>query len=49
MHSLRNGAAKRATSYTVQIYTQKKLRAEIGDTIEIDNISLKKPKDNEFL
>jgi len=48
LHSIHSPDSELKSSYTIQLYTQKKLCAEIGDSIELANICFKRPKDDEF-
>lgn len=48
LESILSNAQTITTRYTIQLYTQKQLNAEIGDTIELEDICLKRPKDDDF-
>jgi ComEC/Rec2-related protein len=48
LHKIISTEGEFFTSYRVQIYTKKKLPADIGDMIEIQDIALKKPNNHSF-
>lgn len=48
VHMIQNSKQQTKSSYSIQLYTQKKLTAEVGDTIELKDMCLKHPKDDEF-
>lgn len=48
IHSLCSNKTEIQASYIIQMYTRKKLLAEVDDEIEVKDIILKRPKDDSF-
>ncbi len=48
VHTVRTHTAEKQIAYTIQLYTRKKLEAAIDDTIELANLTLKRPKHDPF-